>query len=158
MSIATELAALFQRDLTRLRQQLDAFAGQDLLWDCAPGIVNSSGNLMLHLEGNLREYVCRLLGKIPYQRTRDQEFSQKGISHDALAARIEELKKLVPGVIEKLTDVQLQAIFPENPLGTPLSTQQFLMSLYGHLNYHLGQIDYQRRVLTRDPAVNYATL
>jgi hypothetical protein len=38
-------------------------------------------------------------------------------------------------------------------LGEPLTTRQFVVHLYGHLNYHLGQIDYLRRVLTGDGAL-----
>lgn len=158
MSIATDLAELFYRDLTRLLQQLHAFAEEDMLWECAPGIVNSAGNLMLHLEGNLREYVCRLLGGVPYLRARDEEFTRKGISIPAMAARIEDIRRLVPRVIRQLSDGQLLAAFPENPLSSPLSTQRFLIHLSGHLNYHLGQIDYLRRLLTRGAAIEYASL
>jgi hypothetical protein len=158
MPIADELAALFRRDLTRLAQQLPAFTNQDALWQCAPGITNSAGNLVLHLEGNLREYVGRLLGGFPYRRVRDQEFAAKGIAVAALVTRIEDLIRLVPSVIEQLSEEQMHAPFPENPLGSAVSTQQFLIHLYGHLSYHLGQIDYLRRILTQGGAVEYARL
>lgn len=42
---------------------------------------------------------------------------------------------------------------PENVLGEPLTNRQFVIHLYGHLNYHLGQIDYLRRTLTGDGAL-----
>jgi hypothetical protein len=158
MSIGNDLAELFHRDLTRLLQQLHAFADNDVLWERAPGIVNSGGNLVLHLEGNLREYVCRLLGGLPYQRVREEEFTVKVASIPLMVARIEEIRQLVPRIIGRLSDDQLQAVFPENPLGSPLSTQQFLIHLNGHLNYHLGQIDYLRRLLTRGGSVEYAAL
>jgi hypothetical protein len=156
MPIAEELAALFRRDLIRLAQQLPAFANPDSIWECAPGVTNSAGNLVLHLDGNLREYVGRLLGGLPYRRARDQEFGAKGIAIAELVARIEEIIRLVPSVIEQLSDAQMDSPFPENVLGSPLSTQQFLIHLYGHLSYHLGQIDYLRRILTQGAAVNYA--
>jgi Protein of unknown function (DUF664) len=156
MSIAVELGALFHRDLTRLAQQLPAFTDQDAIWQCAPGITNSAGNLVLHLEGNLREYVGRMLGRFPYHRVRDQEFAAKGIAVAELAARIDDIRCIVPSVLRQLSDAQIQAPFPEDPLGAPLSTQQFLIHLHGHLNYHLGQIDYLRRILTRGTAIEYA--
>ena len=59
MNLVDELAALFRRDLTRLIQQLDAFPNDQVVWQCAPGVTNSAGNLVLHLEGNLREYIGR---------------------------------------------------------------------------------------------------
>ncbi len=62
MSISQDFAALFQRDLTRLHQQVLAFTEEKLLWECPPGIANCAGNLMLHLEGNLREFIGRMLG------------------------------------------------------------------------------------------------
>ena len=158
MPIASELADLFQRDLTRLLQQLRAFTDHDVLWVCPPGIANSAGNLIMHLEGNLREYVGRLLGGVPYQRARPQEFSLKGVSIASLEARIDEVRQLIPGIIRQLPDDRLQAEFPENPLGAPLSTEQFLIHLYGHFGYHLDQIDYLRRLLTGGTAIEYARL
>lgn len=158
MGIANELAALFDRDLTRLLQQLQAFAEGGALWDTSPGMVNSAGNLMLHLEGNLREYVCRLLGHVPYRRVRTDEFTLKGIPKTEMVARLEDLRLLVPGVIRGLTNEQLEAEYPENPLGGPIGTQQFLIHLYGHLSYHLGQIDSLRRLLSRGSAIPYARL
>jgi DinB superfamily len=158
MDIGDELAALFHRDLTRLAQQLPAFTDQDAIWQCPPGVTNSAGNLILHLEGNLREYVGRLLGGFPYHRSRDEEFAAYGIPVIELAARIDDVRCLVPSVVGQLSDAQMQATFPEDLLGSPVSTQQFLIHLHGHLNYHLGQIDYLRRVLIRGTAVQYTQM
>src|SRR4051812_44605596 len=141
MSIAQELAGLFRRDLTRLLQQLHAFPQSAALWQCAPGVTNSAGNLMLHLEGNLREFVGRILGGVAYTRERDREFADREIPMAEMEARIGGLSRLVPDVIQALSPSQVEALFPENPLGSPMSTQQFLIHLHGHLNYHLGQID-----------------
>ncbi len=148
MAIADELAGLFQRDLTKVLQELQAFGDEDVIWRCPAGITNSAGNLVLHLEGNLREYVGRLLGGIPYRRARDQEFSGNGVPVAELAVRIEEVRGFVPRVIEGLSEAELEARFPEDPLGGPISTRQYLIHLHGHLNYHLGQINYLRRMLT----------
>jgi uncharacterized damage-inducible protein DinB len=158
MAVSTELADLFRRDLTRLRQQIEAFSADEILWRTLPGISNSAGNLALHLEGNLREFVGRQLGAVAFQRNRPQEFAQTGVSRVEVAARIEDLTAVVTSVIGALTSEQLDSIYPENALGVPLSTRQFLVHLDGHLNYHLGQIDYLRRVLTAGEAVNYAGL
>jgi hypothetical protein len=84
MSAAKELARLFQRDLTRLGQEIEAFPNEDALWRTLPGITNAAGNLALHLEGNLREYVGRQVGKLPYVRNRELEFGAPGISKSEL--------------------------------------------------------------------------
>ena len=151
--VADELSALFARDLTRLIQQLRAFPDDGRVWNVAPGITNSAGNLALHLEGNLREYIGRQLGGIDYTRHRPQEFSEKGLGIDELVARIEAVRDTIVRVIASLPATMLDAVYPEDVLGTPLSTRQFLIHLQGHLNYHLGQIDYLRRITTGDGAI-----
>jgi len=158
MTIAGGLAALFSRDLTRLIQELQAFPGDESLWHRAPGVKNSAGNLTLHLEGNLREYVGRQLGGIDYRRVRDQEFVLNGLSRDELVERMERVKELVVKVVSELSDDDLVAAYPERVLETALSSHDFLVHLHGHLNYHLGQIDYLRRILTEGSAVAFAGL
>lgn len=149
---------MFRRDLTRLIQELEAFPDNETLWRKLPGIGNSAGNLALHLEGNLREYIGRQLGNVPYTRERKLEFMRADLAEDELIRRIGEVKELVPSIVAGLTDARLQSTYPEKVFSTPASTQQFLTSLYGHLSYHLGQIDYLRRILTSGTAIDFAGL
>jgi hypothetical protein len=158
MSLSLELAELFRRDITRVRQQLEAFPDDAALWKQAPHCANSPGNLALHLEGNLREYIGRQLGQIAYQRRRDEEFTRSAISVAEMGARFGELAGSIPAVIAGLSEEALSAAFPENVLGKPLSTRQFLIHLLAHLSYHNGQIDYSRRILTGEPALKLAGL
>ena len=158
MGVAIEMAQLFRRDLTRLIQELKAFRDPEDLWRTQPGIRNSVGNLALHLEGNLREYVGRQLGQVPYHRQREAEFSSEWLPLDDLIQRIEAVNKIVPDIISSLSTEELEAMYPEEVFAAPLSTQQFLISLHGHLNYHLGQIDYLRRILTEGTAIEFAGL
>jgi uncharacterized damage-inducible protein DinB len=147
MSIAKDLAALFRRDLSRLMQQIEAFPDDETLWQTLPGVSNSAGNLALHLEGNLREYIGRQLGHVPYSRKRPLEFSSKGIRKEEISIRLAELRRVIPPIIEGLSSQQMEMEYPEVVLDTAMSTQQFLMHLYGHLNWHLGQIYYLRCAL-----------
>ncbi len=151
-SFSTELAALYTRDLARLLRQLDALDDAHL-WQVRPGVTNSAGNLLLHLNGNLREFVGRQLGGVPYVRDRPREFGAKDVSRTAMQAELVELASLVPGVIARMSEQRWTEMFPENVLGEPLTNRQFVTHLYGHLNYHLGQIDYLRRVLTGEGAL-----
>ena len=146
--MSEELAALYARDLARWRQQVQAFPDTPSLWRTAPGVANAAGTLALHVEGNLREYVGRLLGGIPYVRDRDGEFSARGVDQAEIVRRLEALGARVPPIIAALTTAQLDATYPEPYDGALLSTRQFLVHLYGHVNYHLGQADCLRRVLT----------
>lgn len=156
--LSHELSALYARDLTRLIQQLDAFPDTATLWQTRAGITNSAGNLALHLEGNLREFIGRLLGNLDYQRDRPREFSDSGIDRAELISRLTALRDDIPPVIAALTPEQLDADFPQVYVGRTLPNRQMLIHLEGHLSYHLGQIDYLRRVLTGDGAISLAEL
>src|SRR6185503_19461610 len=147
MSTAGDLAFLFSRDLTRLGKHIEAFPNDETLWQTLPGVLNPAGNLALHIEGNLREFVGRQLGQLPYKRNRELEFSLRGMSRRELGARIAELKESIPAVIQDLSAEQMEMEYPEVVLEVATTTRQFLIHLYGHLNWHLGQIDYLRRIL-----------
>ncbi len=153
MALHSELISLFTRDLRRVAQEIAAFPTDESLWQTAPGVTNSAGNLALHLEGNLREYIGRQLGGIAYTRQRPLEFSSTGLTRAEVAARIDAVRETV---IPTLATADLDALFPENVLGQPLTTGQFVLHLLGHLNYHLGQIDYLRRMNTSDGAIQLA--
>jgi uncharacterized damage-inducible protein DinB len=153
MSITNDLAALFSRDLSKLSREIAAFPDDEMLWRTLPGITNPAGNLALHLEGNLREFIGRQLGNLPYTRARELEFSLKGIGRDELAARMAALQRTIPAVVEGLSSERMEAEYPQTVFEKPMSTRHFLIHLYGHLNWHLGQIDYLRRILTGDGAI-----
>jgi hypothetical protein len=156
--VATELAALFARDLTRLGQEIEAFPDEASIWATLPGFTNSAGTLTLHLEGNVREYIGRQLGSMPYERDRPAEFATRGIPKAELLARVSRLRQDIPAVIASLPVHALDGVYPEVVLGAPLTTRQFLVHLQGHLNYHLGQIDCLRRVTTGGGALPLAGL
>jgi len=158
MSLSKELAELFTRDLTRLIQELSAFPDTASLWKTVPGVSNAAGTLALHLEGGLRHFVGFRLGKIEYKRDRPLEFSARGVEKAELIARLEAVKVSIPAVIAALSDAQLAAIDPANGTDKPMPTSQWLIHLYGHLNYHLGQVDYLRRIITGNAAIDLAAL
>ena len=153
MSTTQQLADLFRRDLTRLIDQLRAFHDAATLWQTLPGITTSAGTLALHLEGNLSEYIERQLGHLTYRRQRDLEFSSRNVGQEELISRLQNVLNTIPPIIADVTAEQLATDFPEAVLGFPIPTQQFLFQLYGHLNWHLGQIDYLRRALTSSAAL-----
>jgi uncharacterized damage-inducible protein DinB len=155
---SSQLAALFGRDIARLIQELRAFPDTDSAWKTAPGVTNAAGTLALHLEGNLREYIGRQLGQIDFTRDRPLEFSARGVELAELIARLKPVQEMVPRVIAGLSAAELDAAYPELVLGKPMPTGQFLMHLLGHLNYHLGQVDYLRRFVTGDAAIQLANL
>ncbi len=156
--LANELAALYARDLSRLVQELRAFPDTASLWKTAPGVSNAAGTLALHLEGGLRHFIGLRLGQIEYTRNRPLEFSARGVERDELIRRIEAIAASIPRVIASLSDTTLDEIDPKNGTDQPLTTRQWLIHLYGHLSYHLGQVDYIRRVVTGNGAIDLAQL
>jgi hypothetical protein len=156
--LATELAELYARDLTRLIQELRAFPDTATVWKTVPGVTNAAGTLALHLEGGLRHFIGWRIGKIAYQRDRPLEFSARGVDRDEIIARLEAVRSSIPTVIAALTPEQLDTIDPANGTDKPLTTRQWLIHLYAHLSYHLGQVDYIRRVATGDGAIELAQL
>ena len=137
----------FNRDLKRLHKEIEAYTDEAVLWQKAEGISNPAGNLCLHLVGNLNEYIGRQLGEIAYQRNRPLEFSATDVPQKDLLQMIEKTQEVVENALNRLENEQFQAKFPENVLGYDMTVHYFLVHLNGHLNYHLGQINYHRRLL-----------
>lgn len=142
-----ELNQLFQRDLEKLGTELAAYPDESKLWIIDKEIANSAGNLALHLMGNIRTFIGLDLGGIAYERNRDREFSAKGISREALLNELEEVKNTVSISLLGLNPNRLGDMSIHSFFGYQMSIGFFLIHLYGHFNYHLGQINYHRRLL-----------
>ncbi|ASZ12953.1 DUF1572 domain-containing protein [Chitinophaga pendula] len=145
--LTTTLINIFDRDLGKLEEEIRTFKQEELLWKTLPGITNSAGNLTLHLAGNLRHFVGALLGNTGYIRDRDKEFSAKDIPAADLLSAIAETKQVVKETIGKLSADDLDKTYPVKIFDTELTTGYFLVHLLSHLSYHLGQINYLRRIL-----------
>jgi uncharacterized damage-inducible protein DinB len=142
-----ELNQLFQRDLDKLGEELIAYSDETKLWQVERKIANSAGNLTLHLFGNLRHFIGNDLGGIAYLRNREREFSAKDISRENLLEELREVKKTVEETLLQLNPSRLGDMSIHSFFGYSMSLGYFLIHLYGHFNYHLGQINYHRRLL-----------
>jgi uncharacterized damage-inducible protein DinB len=147
MSRSTELFFLFKRDIESLRHELKQFNPEEKLWKVTGSITNSAGNLCLHLCGNLRHYLGAVLGGSGYVRNRDAEFSHANLPLNSLLQLTDETERELENALLKLTDSDLEKEFPLEVLNRKWITETFILHLYGHFNYHLGQINYLRRVL-----------
>jgi uncharacterized damage-inducible protein DinB len=147
MSRSAELFFLFKRDIESLRHELKQFNPEEKLWKVTGSITNSAGNLCLHLCGNLRHYLGAVLGGSGYVRNRDAEFSHANLPLNSLLQLTDETERELENALLKLTDSDLEKEFPLEVLNRKWITETFILHLYGHFNYHLGQINYLRRVL-----------
>lgn len=146
MMIAS-LISLYKRDLEKLKQELSQYEHENCIWETSGNISNSAGNLCLHLVGNLNTYIGAELGGTNYIRNRPLEFSQKKIPRAELIEMVEATSKLVLDTLQKLREDDLSKEYPQIVFDTKMTTGYFLMHLAVHLGYHLGQINYHRRML-----------
>ncbi|MBX7054981.1 MAG: DinB family protein [Pyrinomonadaceae bacterium] len=143
------LAEIFERDLVKLRTEVEHYPHERDLWKVSGAIPNSAGNLTLHLVGNLKHFVGAVLGGFEYVRDRDLEFADADVPRDQLIAAIDETRVVVKTALGKLTPADLSAEYPINVFGHPMTTEFFIVHLATHLDYHLGQINYHRRLLAK---------
>jgi uncharacterized damage-inducible protein DinB len=141
------LVKLFTRDLNALKTEVESFTNERNLWLVSEGISNSAGNLCLHLIGNLNHYIGATLGSSGYIRQRDLEFSLKDVPKAELIQKIDDTITVVTAVIERLSQEDLEKEYAIQVFKVPMTTQFFLVHLATHLAYHLGQVNYHRRLL-----------
>jgi uncharacterized damage-inducible protein DinB len=144
------LKTLFDRDLNKLHQEIEAYHTEAALWRTVPGISNSAGNLCLHLLGNLNTYIGAELGHSGYIRNRDLEFAARNIPRAELLAGIAATRRVVAAALTPLPDDQLATEYPLLVWEAPTSLGYMLLHLITHLAYHLGQINYHRRLVDKD--------
>jgi hypothetical protein len=141
------LKSLFNRDLHKLKEEIESYQTESQLWAIDKNIANAAGNLCLHLIGNLNTYIGAELGKTGYIRDRPMEFSSKDIPKDQLISKIDETILVVNNVLDCLTIADLESIYPQIVFEKEMTTGFFLVHLSTHLAYHLGQINYHRRLV-----------
>ena len=141
------LKKLFNRDLEKLKTEISSYNDEKKLWKISGEIKNSAGNLCMHLCGNLQHFTGSVLGNSGYVRNREAEFSTKDIQKEKLLDEINVTAKVVEKTISELKEDKFNEIYPVNVFGYEMTTEFFLVHLATHLNYHLGQINYHRRLL-----------
>ncbi len=122
--------------LPRLRKAVETLPERDLWWRPHGG-ATSVGNLLLHLEGNIRQWILSSLGGVPDRRRRAEEFARRegGTKEEILAAlarTIEEAAK----VIGKQTGLDRRLVIQ----GSETSVHSAIYHVVEHLSWHVGQI------------------
>ena len=146
------LKNLYDRDLKKLRTEIESYRDEAAMWKVDAEITNSAGNLFQHLVGNLKSFIGANLGNSRYVRQRDLEFSKKNTPRAELLQMIDETAEAVAATLDELTPDQLEQEYPIVVFADrtePMTTGWFLIHLATHLNYHLGQINYHRRLFDK---------
>jgi len=142
------ITSQYQKYLDNLKKEISLYQNDSDLWKLTGDLKNTPGNLALHLCGNLKHNIGSVIGKNGYVRNRDLEFSKKNISKQDLLAEIESTTVIVIPILEDLTGERLAEEFPEASHGENQTVYDALIRLALHLGYHVGQINYHRRILT----------
>jgi len=145
--LTTILKTVYIRDLTILRKEISLYTNENSIWKTDKSISNSAGNLCLHLVGNLNTYIGAVLGNSGYIRNRDLEFSLKNVSRNELLSKIDKTIIVVENTLGQLQDTQLSTEYPVLVWEEKTSVAYLLIHLAAHLGYHLGQVNYHRRLL-----------
>jgi hypothetical protein len=138
------LASFYERDIRKLIEEVNLFNSEENLWRTQGSVKNTGGNLVLHILGGTNYLIGATLAKTGYVRNREEEFSKKGVDRKILVAQLE---ALIPMVSETVNATPLEADYPLMFDDAKRSNGYVLMQLLAHLNYHLGQVNYLRRVL-----------
>ncbi len=146
-SFLSSISNIMLRDLDTLEREIALYPTTDSIWVVKGEIKNSAGNLTLHLCGNLQHYIGAVLGKTGYVRDRPKEFSLKGISAKDLVLEIIRTKEAIKSTLPKIDPTSLEKEYPEKVFADSMTTQYFLIHLSAHLGYHLGQVNYHRRLV-----------
>jgi len=150
--IVSMLQGVFVRDLRGVRRALEVYPEEADIWKTPHGVSNSGGTLALHLVGNIRSFIGAQLGGDGYVRDRDAEFKRRNVPRAELLAMIDEAIAAVKKTMPRLTDADLEKRYPMALGGVTLQTGDFMLHLVSHLGYHLGQLDYHRRLVTGNTA------
>jgi hypothetical protein len=148
--LQSAVVTVLLRELRAVRRSLEAYPDDASVWAERPGLPNAGGTLALHLAGNLRHFIGLHLGGVPYVRDRDAEFARRGVPRAELIAGIDAAMEAVERGMLATTDDRMNAPFPEPIGGRRIATGDFLVHLAVHLAWHLGQLDYHRRIVTGD--------
>ena len=143
------LKSIFERDLLKLKSEIDSYSHEENLWLVENSISNSAGNLTMHLIGNLNHFIGAQLGNTGYIRNREFEFSEKNFPKQKLLQQIDAAISMIHATLDELKETQLQEDYPLVVFKEKMSSEFFLVHLITHLSYHLGQINYHRRLLDK---------
>jgi len=147
--LSETLISLFERDLSRVIDELHLYQSESNLWKTEGNISNSAGNLALHLIGNLKTYIGKEIGSFDYVRNRDLEFADKNVPREKIVADLSDTIAIIKDSLKSVSDEDLKKEYPLLVLSGKTSMEYFLIHLATHLNYHLGQINYHRRLIEK---------
>jgi len=143
--ITTILIDLYGKELDKLKNEINTYESDDLIWKQADGIQLTGGNLCLYMAGNLQHYIGAMIGDSGYIRNKEAELKAKNVSRERLMEEIENTRQVVVDTLEQVSKAELLKIFPTKDFEEPVTTEYYLVHLLNNFCYHLGQIHFHRK-------------
>jgi uncharacterized damage-inducible protein DinB len=136
--IIREVLNVMDENSKKLKTCLDELDETDI-WKHPNQHSNSIGNLVLHLSGNIRQWIISSLGNIEDSRDRDQEFSADGgYSKSQLA---EKLFSTVEDAKNIIRNISVEDVLKKRKVqGTMVSGIAAIIHVAEHYSYHTGQV------------------
>ena len=129
--LATEYLPKIERSIERL--------SDDLIWRRANDASNSVGNLMLHLRGNVTQWIIGGVGQRPYERQRSEEFAERR----PLPASdlMQKLRVVVSEASQIIGDLDAAALSSRRQIqGYDVTVLEAVYHVVEHFSMHTGQV------------------
>lgn len=137
---------LFEEFVPRINKCVDRLSDEKLWWR-PNDQSNSIGNLVLHLCGNVRQWIVSGAGEEPDIRRRSEEFSEQGpIPKQDLLELLQGLEPDVRRILSRITPEELMTVKPVQVYEHTVLTM--LIHVTEHFSYHTGQIAWITKMLT----------
>jgi uncharacterized damage-inducible protein DinB len=138
--LASSQQLLAKQNLPRIVECLQQLSEEEIWWRPNPAS-NSAGNLVLHLCGNVRQWIISGLGGVDDKRDRDREFAEQGpIPRQALVTQLRRTVRDACRVLAKLSDDSLSRKYGIQ--GYRVTELDAVFHVAEHFGYHTGQIIY----------------
>ena len=141
---------LLERELDAFTREIEAYPDDESTFATPAGVANSGASLALHVAGNLQHFIGNRVGGTSYVRDRDAEFAKRGVTRAELVAELARAKEAVHAALNDRDATSIPSVFPDKIAGKTMTSEVFVLHLVAHLAYHLGQVDYHRRITTGD--------
>lgn len=129
---------LLEESIPRLHKCLNQLSEEEIWFRPNQNTV-SIGNIVLHLCGNVRQWLISGLSGAPDNRERQQEFDEPGpLPTEALKAQLDHLARDIEATLKGLSSKHLISSYSVQ--GYPVSGVSIVVHVVEHFSYHVGQV------------------
>jgi hypothetical protein len=146
--ITTILIDLYGKELDKLKNEINAYESDELIWKSVEGAPVTGGNLCLYIAGNLQHNIGAMIGDSGYIRNKEAELKAKNVSRERLMEEIENTRQIVVDTLEQVSKSELLKEFPTKDFEEPVTTEYYLVHLLNNVGFNLGQMHMHRKVVS----------